>query len=180
MSMLGITMLEDIINNNVFNSAAEILNIFRKQVIISLDQENIKTITNDGFDISLAIINNESNEINYAGANLPLLLIRDNSIKFYNPDNMPVGTFISMPSFTDKFFTIKKGDNIYLFTDGIIDQFGGNKNRKFTLNRLQEIILKNSNQAFSIQKERLKKEFRKWRGNKKRTDDVLILGFKIF
>jgi len=180
MSMLGITMLEDIINANNFNNAADILNTFRKQVIISLDQENIKTITNDGFDISLSIINTDTMELNYAGANLPLLLIRNNELKFFNPDNMPVGIFISMPSFSNKTFTLQKGDSIYLFTDGIIDQFGGKKNKKFSLNRLQEILLKNSNQAFSIQKERLKKEFRKWRGNLKRTDDVLVLGFKIF
>ena len=180
MSMLGITMLEDIINSNKYNNAADILNIFRKQVIVSLDQENLKTITNDGFDISLSIINVHTNELNYAGANLPLLLIRNNELKFCNPDNMPVGTFISMPSFSNKTIKLEKGDCIYLFTDGIIDQFGGNKNKKFSLNRFQTIILENSHQAFSIQKERLKKEFRKWRGNQKKTDDVLVLGYKIF
>ncbi len=180
MSMLGITMLDDIINRGNAENAADILSTFRKQVIISLDQQNIKTITNDGFDISLSIINTKTKQLNYAGANLPLLLIRNNELKFYNPNNMPVGIFISMSSFTNKYIDLEKNDCIYLFTDGVIDQFGGEKNRKFTLNRLQTILLKNSNQAFSIQKERLKKEFRKWRGKQKKTDDVLILGFKIF
>jgi len=180
MSMLGITMLDDIINRGNLENAADILNVFRKQVIISLDQKNIKTITNDGFDVSLTIIDTKTKKLNYAGANLPLLLIRDHNLKFYRPNNMPVGTFISMPSFSNKYFQLEKNDSIYLFTDGIIDQFGGVKNKKFSLQRLQTILLKNSDQAFSIQKERLKKEFRKWRGKQKRTDDVLILGFKIF
>jgi len=178
MSMLGITMLDDIINKENFESATDILNSFRKQVIISLDQKNVKSITNDGFDISLLIIDTKTFNLNYSGANLPLLLIRNKNIKFYNPDNMPVGTFISMPSFTNNSFQLEKKDKIYLFTDGIIDQFGGIKNKKFSLNRLQTILLENSDQAFSIQKERLKKEFKKWRGNQKRTDDVLILGFQ--
>ncbi len=180
MSMLGITMLEEVINRKDIQNAAEVLNALREKVIISLDQEKIKTVTNDGFDMTLCIINTKTRELNYAGANLPLIIIRDNKINYYSPDNMPVGTFISMPPFKNQYLHLQENDTIYLFTDGIIDQFGGNRNKKFTFNRLQELLIKNSEQDLSIQKEKIKKAFRTWKGKQKKTDDVLIIGLKVF
>jgi len=180
MSMLGITMLEEVINRKDIQNAAEVLNALREKVIISLDQENIKTVTNDGFDMTLCIINTKTKELNYAGANLPLIIIQENKINYYSPDNMPVGTFISMPPFKNQHIHLQEDDIIYMFTDGIIDQFGGERNKKFTFNRLQELLIKNSAQELSIQKERIKKAFRTWRGKQKKTDDVLIIGLKVF
>jgi len=180
MSMLGITMLEEVINREDTHNAAEVLNTFRKKVIISLDQENTKSVTNDGFDISLCVIDTNTKQLNYAGANLPLIIIRNKELLYYQHDNMPVGTFISMPSFKNQYIDLQKNDILYMFTDGIIDQFGGERNKKFTFNRLQELLIRNADQPLSIQKERIKKEFRAWRGKQKKTDDVLIIGVKIF
>ncbi|MCF6366215.1 MAG: SpoIIE family protein phosphatase [Bacteroidales bacterium] len=181
MSMLGITMLEEVINREDTKNAAEVLNAFRNKIIISLDQKNTKSVTNDGFDITLCVINTKTKQLNYAGANLPLTVIRNNNeMQIYNPDNMPVGIFISMPPFKNQYIDLQEGDTIYLFTDGIIDQFGGKRNKKFTFNRLQELLIKNADQPLSVQKERIKKAFRTWRGKHKKTDDVLIIGLKVF
>ncbi len=180
MSMLGITILEEVINRESTRNAAEILNAFRERIITSLEQGSSRTITYDGFDISLCIINTKTKRLNYAGANLPLLIIRNKEFKYYSPDNMPIGTFISMSDFNNQYFDLKENDLIYMFTDGLIDQFGGPNNKKFTLNKLQEILLINTNKKLSVQKEQIKKEFRNWRGKQKKTDDVLIIGLKVF
>ena len=180
MSMLGITMLEEIINNKEIRDPASALNLFREKIIISLDQENSKTVTNDGFDIAICVINEKTYQINYAGANIPLIIVRDKVTLYYEPDNMPVGTFINMKPFKNNYIQLQKNDSIYMFTDGIIDQFGGNKLQKYSFKRLQNILTKYSDETFSIQKEKIKKAFRNWKGSQKRTDDALILGYKVY
>ncbi len=179
MSMLGITILEEIIKRKKILDAAEILNKFRDEIIISLDQKNVRSTTNDGFDTAICIYNTEKQEVNYAGANLPLILLRNHDIMSYSPDNMPIGTYITMKPFKNNYIKIRKDDILYMFTDGITDQFGGEKNQKYSFGRLKKTILDNADEPLSVQKEKLKKSFRKWKGKQKRTDDALITGFKL-
>ncbi len=180
MSMLGLTMLKEVIDNYENENPAKILNILREKIIVSLDPKNKRPITNDGFDIALSIINTKTKQLNFAGANLPLLLIRNNKITYFSSDKMPIGTFISMPNFKNQHFDLKENDTIYMFTDGIIDQFGGKANKKFTLNRLQELLIRYSEEPLSFQKEKIKKALRNWRGKQQKTDDALIMGVKVF
>ncbi len=178
MSMLGITILDEIIKRKNILDASEILNQFRDEIIESLDQKNIRSTTNDGFDTAICIFDTEKNKLNYAGANVPLVLMQNKNVILYAPDNMPVGTYITMKPFKNNYINIKKNDTIYLFTDGIIDQFGGEKNQKYSFRRLKKVLLENADEPLSIQKEKLKKSFRMWKGNQKRTDDALITGVK--
>ena len=179
MSMLGITILEEIIKRKNILDAAEILNKFREEIIESLDQKDIRSITNDGFDTAICIFNTKTKKLNYAGANLPLILMRNKEIISYSPDNMPVGTYITMKPFKNNFIDIQKDDSFYLFTDGITDQFGGSKNQKFSFHRLKKVLTENAEEPLFIQKEQFKKTFRNWKGNQKKTDDALITGFKL-
>lgn len=179
MSMLGITILEEIIKRKKILDAAKVLDIFREEIINSLDQKNIRSTTNDGFDTAICIFNTKTKKINYAGANLPLILMRNKKIIFYSPDNMPIGTYISMKPFKNNFIDILKDDIIYLYTDGITDQFGGTKNQKFSFHRLKNVLTKNAEEPLFIQKEQLKKTIRNWKGKQKRTDDALITGIKL-
>jgi len=180
MSMLGLTMAEEIIKRNEIQDAASALNLFRDKVISALDQQRIKSVTNDGFDVAICVIDQLKNKINYAGANIPLVIIRDQKTLFIEPDNMPVGSYINDIPFKNQFINIEKGDAMYLYTDGIIDQFGGDKLQKFSFKRLENILLDISSEEFSVQKEKIKKEHRLWKGYRKRTDDALIIGFKIY
>lgn len=179
MSMLGITILEEIIKRKNILDAAKILNMFREEIINSLDQKNIRSTTNDGFDTAICIFNTKTNQLNYAGANLPLILMRNKEIISYSPDNMPIGTYITMKPFKNNFIDILEDDIIFLYTDGITDQFGGIKNQKFSFHRLKNVLTKNAEEPLFIQKEQLKKTIRNWKGKQKRTDDALITGFKL-
>ncbi|NOZ33676.1 MAG: SpoIIE family protein phosphatase [Chlorobi bacterium] len=179
MSMLGITILEEIIKRKNILNAAEILNKFREEIINSLDQKNIRSTTNDGFDVAICIFDSQTKQLNYAGANLPLILMKQKEIISYSPDNMPVGTYITMKPFKNNYIDISKDDTFYLFTDGVTDQFGGEKDQKFSFHRLKKILTDNSDEPMFIQKEQFKKIFRKWKGKQKRTDDALILGVKL-
>jgi serine phosphatase RsbU (regulator of sigma subunit) len=179
MSMLGITILDEIVNNEKFNDAGTALNLFREKIISSLDRESSKNISGDGFDVAFCMIDTKLMTLNYAGANIPLLLIRDKTIVTFEPDDMPVGKFIEMKTFQNHFTDIQKNDILYLFTDGITDQFGGDKMTKFSMEKLKQILVDYSGDPLTVQKEKFKKIFRDWKGGNKRTDDALILGFKV-
>jgi len=179
MSMLGITILEEIIKRKEVFNAAKVLDKFREEIISSLDQKNILSTTNDGFDAAVCIFDTKKNILSYAGANLPLILLRKKNIISYAPDEMPVGTYITMKPFKNNIINIQEDDILYLFTDGITDQFGGSKNQKFSFHRLKKILTDNADEPLFIQKEQLKKMFRNWKGKQKRTDDALITGFKL-
>jgi len=92
---------------------------------------------------------------------------------------MPLGLHVRMEPFTTQKIQLKKGDHIYLFSDGLADQFGGPKNKKFKYNQLKSILIENSNEPVHYQKEQLETAFISWKGTSEQMDDVTIMGIKI-
>lgn len=180
MSMLGHAFLDEIINTRQIENAAVILNHLRDEIIYALKQKGTTGEARDGMDISLVILDPEAGKLDYAGANNPLYLIRDNKLIKYHADHMPIGIhFISFTPFTNHRFMIKKGDYIYLFSDGFADQFGGPNGRKFMYKPFQDLLLRNHNKPMQTQKEILDSSFEKWKGDHDQVDDVLIVGMRI-
>jgi len=132
------------------------------------------------------VIDPEEMKMQFAGANNPVLLIRDGVLTQYKPDKMPVGIhYKEQASFTNHEINIQKGDTIYMFSDGYIDQFGGEKGRKFMIKRFKELIVEIYDKPMREQKEILTTTFDDWKkGDENREfqhqiDDVLVIGFKV-
>jgi len=187
MSMLGIALLNEIVSSEINPDnlkANEILNELRKKIKHALHQDRRKSSTSDGMDIALCIIDLTKNEMQYAGANNPLYLIRKNNnkpevIKF-KADRMPIGVYLKERSFTNNIIDLNADDLIYIFSDGFVDQFGGDHDRKYQHSRFREFLLSKSHLILAEQKEALNKEFNEWKGDKAQIDDVLIVGLKIY
>lgn len=191
MAMLGMSILNSIIASSDINNitAAEILNTMRRDIKKSLRQNLHNNSNHDGIDICLCILNMDDMTIQYAGAFRPLWIVRNNSILEYKPDRMPIGIHIKeKESFTNNIIDIKHGDCLYLFSDGITDQFGyeNSKLKKFTSNRLRQFILKNQALPMNGQKLAFDKLYNDWRTSydinhesAPQTDDILIVGIRI-
>ncbi|MFH2095627.1 MAG: two-component regulator propeller domain-containing protein, partial [Bacteroidota bacterium] len=123
MSMLGLAFLDDIIYINPNLTAAEILNQLRDNVIESLHQTGKTGEQKDGMDIALVIMDRNKNELQFAGANNPLYLIRNGEMTEYKGDKMPIGYHIDKHPFTNNIIQVLPNDIIYLFSDGYADQF---------------------------------------------------------
>lgn len=178
MSMLGIASLNEIVNNNTFNNAAEILDQLRTNIVLSLHQSGKEGKSKDGMDISLCIYDKTQNKLDFAGANNPLYLIRNNELIEYKGDKMPISIYEKMEHFTNHEIEINKEDSIYLFSDGFADQFGGPNGKKFKYKKFKETLLENHTLPINRQKENLKHTFEIWRGELEQIDDVLVLGIK--
>ncbi len=200
MSMLGISLLNEIVSKNPDFTASDILNSLRDQIISSLHQDGKEGEAKDGMDLALSIIDPVSKRIQFAGAYNPLYLIRNKNIEQNdektNPaykiqeiddfkviqvkaDRMPIGIHIKMKPFVSVDVEFASGDMIYMFSDGFTDQFGGDQGNKYMNKRFKKLLAGIQHEPLAAQHDILNDEFRKWRGEYQQVDDVLIVGVKL-
>lgn len=158
---------------------AEILNKTRELVIrtFSKSGRNVK----DGMDIALCNINLQKMELVFAGANNPLWIKRvdADSIEVLESDKQPVGLYEGMTAFNAKKTVLHAGDQLYLFTDGYADQFGGEKGKKLKYKPFQNLLLENQSKPLHEQLKLLQQSFESWRGSNEQIDDVCIVSVRI-
>jgi serine phosphatase RsbU (regulator of sigma subunit) len=180
MSMLGISFLEEIVNNREISESDKILNELRKEIQRALRQKGEREEAKDGMDIALCVIDPAKKTIQYSGAYNNLYLIHNRELLEYHADRMPIGIFdMSGKEFTSQTIKFNRGDIIYMFSDGYADQFGGPNNKKFKYTVFKELLLAIHNQPLDVQRTRLEEEFYKWRGVNPQTDDVIVFGVKL-
>ena len=185
MSMLGISYLnENVLNKNV-ERPSQALNLLRLSIIKALNQKGEEGEQKDGLDIALCAINLDTMEMDYAGAYMPCYILKKETKDFIKliPDKMPIGIHPSMPNFTNQTVKLDKGDIIYLMSDGYQDQFGGPKNKKFSINQIQNTLLEIHEKPLLEQKEILYSSLKRWKNDhqikSEQTDDITFLGVKI-
>lgn len=176
MSIIGSTILNQSTSEKMVNCPADALNYLNKQLVKTLN--TIK----DGMDISLCAINLNKMQMEYAGANNPVYIIRNNILTEIKADKQAIGADLESAetkSFTNHVIPLQKGDAIYLFTDGYADQFGGPLGKKFKYKQFQEFLLSIQHAPMKEQKQLLDKKHKEWRGELEQVDDILVIGVKI-
>lgn len=158
------------------NDAAKVLELTRDYVIETFEgsDEDIK----DGMDIALCVINPKSYQINYTGANMSLHYTQQQILTQIKADKQPVGNHVIKLPFTNHHLQLTKGDAIYLFTDGMPDQFGGPRGKKFKYKQLRELIQSNQHLPMQEQGIQLQNTFEIWKGDLMQVDDICIVGIK--
>jgi len=192
-SMLGISMLNDIIGQESTTSPEIILNELRKNIIRSLKQSQDGE-SKDGMDIAILTIDKKNNILDFAGAMNPLFIIREASLnsitetfmeegKFrlyeLKGDKMPAAIHIKMDPFKKTSVDIKPDDKFYMFSDGYEDQFGGPKQQKFMRKNVKKLFLQIHQLPMDEQKKILENTIEEWKGDLPQIDDILIIGFSI-
>jgi serine phosphatase RsbU (regulator of sigma subunit) len=180
MSMLGIGFLTQIMAKGEPLTASQILDQLRAMIIQALHQTGKSGENKDGMDLALYIVDSDKGHIEFAGANNPLVLIRDNEIIHYKGDKMPIGIHLRCDTpFENQIIEYKKGDVIYTFSDGYPDQFGGPDLRKFMIKNLKELFLSIHSKPMAEQREILYKALHDWQGETPRIDDVVVMGVRL-
>jgi serine phosphatase RsbU (regulator of sigma subunit) len=180
MSVIGVNSLNKIIKEYKIYTPNKILNELNNEVRLTLRQQSDDCEIKDGMDIALCLLNYSTMKLEFAGANLPLYLIRNNELIVYKGDRFPIGFFngVKVNSFKNNSIDIQEGDVIYLFSDGYYDQFGASTNKKFNIRRFKELLLSIKHLDTVKQKIVLEKTLKDWQGNTFQVDDILILGVK--
>jgi serine phosphatase RsbU (regulator of sigma subunit) len=178
MSMLGVTLLNEIVNGKHILMPDQIIENLRQGIIKSLKQVADEDSIKDGMDIAVCVVDFEKNILLYAGANNPLYLVRNGELTHYRADRMPVAIHYRMEPFTLHKIDLQKGDAFYIFSDGYADQFGGPQQKKFMSLQLRETLVAMSGKPMLQQGERLNEIFEEWRGGSPQIDDVTIIGIR--
>ena len=154
---------------------AEILNKTREIVIQEFEKsdEEVK----DGMDIAVCSLS--GNQLQYAGANNPLWIIRNRELLETKADKQPIGKYADLNPFTTHTFELQPNDSIYIFTDGFHDQFGGDKGKKFKASQMKELILSIQDKNMDEQKEIINNTFENWKGELDQVDDVCVIGVRV-
>jgi serine phosphatase RsbU (regulator of sigma subunit)/Tfp pilus assembly protein PilF len=182
MSLLNISFLNEAITEKKINQPNEILNHVRQRLIDEISKDGGK----DGMDGILLCIEtlvgkdgSESKKITYAAANNHPVLVSGGVGIELGKDKMPVGKGEKNDSFTLRTVEAKKGDSLYLYTDGFADQFGGPKGKKFKYKTLNQLLVDNSNLSPEEQKNKLRENFESWKGSLEQVDDVCVIGIRL-
>jgi len=179
MSLLGIAFLNEIVTRKEINTANLALEELRVQIKNALHQTGSCNEQKDGMDLAFCAINTKENTLQYSGANNPIFVVKNNELVEFKPVRNPIGIYLKERSFENHVADIAKGDCIYMFTDGICDQFGGEHGRKFRLGTFRKLVLEIHKFPLSEQKQILENSLNKWQMNAyKQTDDITVLGFK--
>ena len=199
MSMLGISFLNEIVRKQEITLANHILNELRKEIVNALQQKGQVDEQKDGMDISLLVVNTETNECQWAGANNPLYIVRGGQnpqgltkpellqnlegLEEIKGDKMPIAIYLVMNEFTNHNFNVEKGDCLYLFSDGFSDQYGGSNKRKFMSGNFKKLLQNISSKSMKEQKKILSETIDSWMNYSgktyEQTDDITVLGIKI-
>jgi tetratricopeptide (TPR) repeat protein len=191
MSMLGVSLLNELVSRSDCNSPAKVLWNLRDMIIRALNQTGLDEDSQDGMDIALCMYNSQNHHIVFSGANLSLVLatstkfepsdrvfVHDNIVEFKS-DRMPVAYYQRMVEYHEHHIDLSPGDTIYLFSDGYSDQFGGPLNKKYGYTTFRNLIASTSKKPFENQRDIFWNEFDKWKGDENQTDDVIVMGIKI-
>ncbi len=179
-SLIGYFLLNDIVNTQEGEmQTGKILDMLDAGVTRTLKQD-VNNTTKDGMDIALCRIDTDKKEVLYSSAHRPLYLVRQGELIEYKGDRFAIG---GQPLKTEKHFKTyelqyEAEDKIYMFSDGYVDQFGGIDDKRLTPKAIQKVILENHKENIEHIKILLDETFENWRGDRKQTDDVLIIGIK--
>jgi serine phosphatase RsbU (regulator of sigma subunit)/CheY-like chemotaxis protein len=181
MSMLSSKLLNQAVIEQSIDDPASVLVSIDAYVVKELKQREIATRVSTGMDISLCRIDLEKQELLFAGAYQFLLHKRGASIDMFRGDRVSLGGTFAHTSkqFTSYAVPLQKGDCLYMFTDGLVDQFGGPKNKKFTRRRLIEFIRDLDQETMYQQEMAIKSKLQDWKGAQEQVDDILIMGIRI-
>jgi len=181
MSLISNDLLTEIVTSQEILKPKKILENLHLGIRYLLRQKETKN--HEGMDMSLVVIDKENKTLDFAGAKNPLIYIQENELKIIKGDNMSIGG-VEMALervFTQHQISLEKETTFYLFSDGIQDQFGGEKNKKFTPSRLRNLLLEIHQESMQEQRKIITKTISTWQreGNEEQIDDMLLLGVKI-
>ena len=179
MSMIGTSLLNEIIIEKGIKDTDKILGEMRAQIIKSLNQEE-DGAQKDGMDISMCKLNMKNKSVEFSGAHNSLIHVSGEELHTYRGDHQPVGLLLGdRKPFTKHVVKLKKDDMLYIYSDGYQDQFGGARGKKYMGAKFKEQLLLMSKEPEEKQLAILDKNFSLWMNDYEQIDDVCVMGVRV-
>lgn len=183
MSMIGNTLLNEIVNQKRITKPDIILTELHLGVLTALQQNRRDSDSEDGMDMSLCTIDLHNRRFQFAGAKNNLYVVQNKKLKvlkanFHSIGGRPLREGMKV-EFTSYDFLYDQNTSIYMLSDGYVDQFGGEDNTKFNSPRFKEMLVQNVGLTMQQQKKMIQKTFVEWKGDNRQIDDILVMGVRL-
>lgn len=179
MSMIGSTLLQDIITRQHITRPSQILKTLDSQLFTTLNQNIELGVSNDGMDMVVCEINVKTRHVRFASAMRPVIIVLDGESLYIKGNRSSIGGETAAEKFfDDQEYYFRDGDTLYLFTDGLPDQFGGKEGKKMKIARLKTLLGEIKNFSMDDQKEKITLFFNDWKGENEQVDDILMMGIR--
>lgn len=173
LSVLGMNTLDELFAAGI-RTTNELLDSLRKTILIRISSDEEQRM--DGMDIAIFCLDKKTRELHFSGAQMPLWIVRDSEVIELNGERVPIGfTYLNHLEFKSEKILLEENDKLIVFTDGIVDQFGKESNKKFGKKQLRYLLSKSGNQNGSILYNRMMNQFSFWKGEGEQTDDCTFM-----
>jgi len=181
MSLLSFNLLNEIIKEADVIEPSDLVNKMSQYIYKMLRLKTGESFVKDGLDIIVCSFDPVNRKLWYSGVSSGILLVSHNKLFEYKSEWLPIGDLYNgeFYHYKNTEIQLKKGDCIYLLTDGYTDQFGGAAAKKYSKKRFKEKLLALQTLPINQQKEVLESDYHNWKGKHEQIDDVLIFGIKI-
>lgn len=179
MSVIANSLIRDIVIKRGVGSPAEILKLMDIELEEAMSKEG-HVASSDGMDVALCRFNQSEGVVDFAGAFRPLVRVRNDELAEFKGQRYPIGFYYGVEKkFENTRIPLEKGDAFYMFSDGYIDQFGGEKGKKFNKKRFKQLLLSVQEMNMEEQQSFLEYAFKNWKQDDEQVDDVLVMGIKV-
>lgn len=181
MSIIGNNLIEKAIVELKIEKPSEVLNFMSTRINEQLGMSTGASDVKDGMDMTLVCIDKAANKLSFSGARNPLYFYRDGQLEEIKATKMSVGynSKKAVSEFENLEMDLKKGDRLYMFSDGFPDQKGGPKGKKFYYRPFREILQGSGTQSMDFQRDLLESTIVEWMNGGEQLDDMLVLGIEI-
>jgi phosphoserine phosphatase RsbU/P len=181
MTIIASSGLRKIVKDDACRSPADILQRLNFNVKTSLHQHTDQALSDDGLDAAICLVNPAERTLTFAGANLPLYYVHHNQVRKLRGDRQSIGYKRSDLNFefTNQSLTLEPGMKFYLSSDGLIDQLGGARQRRFGTKQFKQLLLNHNGASFTQQRDVLLHAFQTHKGDGEQQDDVTVIGFTV-
>ena len=180
MSMIGSTLLQDIVTRKKITRPSQILGLLDKQIFSTLNQNVDLGVSNDGMDMVVCEFNLRSRHVRFSSAMRPIILVVSGESFYIKGNRSSVGgESVIDKYFDDQEYYLNEGDTIYMFSDGFPDQFGGTDGKKMKIARLKKLIDQIIQLPMNEQQDAVSDFFNEWKGSYDQVDDILMLGIRM-
>ncbi len=181
MSLVANNLLNQAITEHGLTQPAAILDEVNSGLTNTLHQTYEESSVKDGMDIALCSLDFKTLTLEYSGAYNPVFVIRNGELIETKGNKFPIGVFVGekLKKFTNHEIKLKKGDAIYVFSDGYADQFGGPKIKKFKKREFKNLLVKISHLPMQEQYKEVERTLTEWQGNNEQVDDIVVIGVRV-